>query len=195
MTVKRDATAPAVAITGVSGGATYIVGAVPAGGCVTSDGLSGVATSATLSTAGGPLGAVTVTCAGATDKAGNAAATVTATYTVAYGFCGFKQPILVPVQEFKTGSTIPVKFCVRDASGASVTTATGVVEGYVNDVLQGTEAIRYSDGQYIANVQTKDGKTNWPTGTLEFRVKLNDGSTHSTNTLSTDGVKGGLKLR
>jgi len=36
---------------------------------------------------------------------------------------------------------------------------------------------------------------NWPTGDLEFRVKLNDGSTHSTNALSTDGVKGGLKLR
>lgn len=193
--INVDKTAPVVAVTGVTDGATYIVGGVPAAGCATTDTLSGVAASATASTAGGPLGTVTVTCAGATDKAGNSAAAVTATYTVTYAFCGFKQPLLVPVQEFKAGSTIPVKFCLQDANGATVTTATGTVEAYVNGVLKGTVAFRFSDGQYIANVQTKDGKTDWPTGTLEFRVKPNDGTTHSTNTLSTDGVKGGLKLK
>ena len=193
--INVDKTAPSVTVTGVTNGAGYIVGGVPAAGCATTDTLSGVATSATVTTTGGPLGSVTVTCAGATDKAGNAAAAVSATYRVSYDFCGFKQPILVPVQEFKTGSTIPVKFCVKDANGVAVATATGTVEAYVNGVLQGSEAIRFSDGQYIANVQTKTGKVDWPTGTLEFRVKLNDGSTHSTNTLSTDGVKGGLKLK
>ena len=154
-----------------------------------------MAASATLSSTGGPLGSVTVTCAGAADVAGNAGATVTATYTVTYAFCGFTQPLLVPVQEFKAGSTIPVKFCLKDASGAVVTTATGTVEAYVNGVLKGTVAFRFSDGQYIANVQTKDGKTDWPVGVLEFRVKPNDGTTHSTNDLSTAGVKGGLKLK
>jgi hypothetical protein len=193
--INVDKTAPSVAVTGVADGAIYIVGAVPAAGCDTTDALSGVATSATATTVGGPLGSVTVTCAGATDVAGNAGAVVSATYTVGYDFCGFKQPLLVPVQQFKAGSTIPVKFCVQDANGATVTTATGTVEAYVNGVLQGTVAFRFSDGQYIANVQTKAGRVNWPTGDLEFRVKLNDGSTHSTNALSTDGVKGGLKLR
>lgn len=193
--INVDKTNPVITVTGVTGGATYTIGGVPAAGCTTTDALSGVATSATVSTSGGPLGTVTVTCAGATDQAGNAATSATVTYTVAYGFCGFKQPLLVPVQEFKTGSTIPVKFCVQDANGAPVTAATGVVEAYVNGVFRGAVAIRYTDGQYIANVQTKDGRTDWPTGALEFRVKLNDGSTHSTNALSTDGVKGGLKLR
>lgn len=132
------------------------------------------------------------------DQAGNAAAPVTATYAVTYAFCGFKQPLLVPVQEFKAGSTIPVKFCLQDASGARVVAATGTVEAYVNGSLMATTfAIRYdaSAQQYIANVQTRDGKVDWPTGTLELRVKLNDGTTNSTNALSTAGVKGGLKLR
>lgn len=196
--INVDKTAPAVAVTGVTNGASYIVGGVPAAGCSTTDGLSGVAAAATLSVSGGPLGSVTVTCAGGTDRAGNAAAPVTATYAVTYAFCGFKQPLLVPVQEFKAGSTIPVKFCVQDASGASVATATGTVEAYVNGSLMATTfAIRYdaSAQQYIANVQTKDGKVDWPTGVLELRVKLNDGTTNSTNAVSTAGVKGGLKLR
>jgi len=193
--INVDKTNPVVAVTGVTDGATYNVGGVPAAGCTTTDALSGVATPATLSTAGGPLATVTVTCAGATDEAGNAAPAVTATYSVTYAFCGFKQPLLVPVQELKTGSTIPVKFCVQDANGVTVTTATGTVEAYVNGVLKGTVAFRFSDGQYIANFQTKDGKTDWPTGTLELRVKLNDGTTQSTNALSTSGVKGGLKLK
>ncbi|MDA0301422.1 MAG: PxKF domain-containing protein [Chloroflexi bacterium] len=193
--INVDKTDPSVAVTGVADGASYVVGAVPSAGCDTTDALSGVAASAVATSVGGPLGSVTVTCAGPTDVAGNAAAAVSATYSVRYDFCGFKQPLLVPVQQFRAGSTIPVKFCVQDANGATVTTATGTVEAYVNGVLKGTVAFRFSDGQYIANVQTKDGKVNWPTGDLEFRVKLNDGSTHSTNALSTDGVKGGLKLR
>ncbi|PKN80814.1 MAG: hypothetical protein CVU47_08610 [Chloroflexi bacterium HGW-Chloroflexi-9] len=199
VTVKRDATAPAVSLLGVTDGASYAVGTVPAAGCDTTDALSGVATAAAVTVTGGPgVGTYTATCDGATDEAGNAGAAVTATYQVTYAFCGFKQPLLVPVQQFKAGSTIPVKFCVQDGNGNHVATATGTVEAYVNGVLMATTfTIRYdaSAQQYIANVQTKDGKVNWPTGTLELRVKLNDGTTHSTNALSTDGVKGGLKLR
>lgn len=196
--INVDKTKPVVTLTGVTDGANYIVGGVPTAGCATTDALSGVATSATVSSAGGPVGIVTVTCAGATDQAGNAAATVTATYSVTYAFCGFKQPLLVPVQQFRAGSTIPVKFCLNDANGVSVATATGTVEAYVNGSLMATTfAIRYdaSAQQYIANVQTKDGRVSWPAGTLELRVKLNDGSTHSTNGLPIDGVNGGLKLR
>jgi hypothetical protein len=185
--INVDKTKPVVTLTGVTNGAAYTANGVPTAGCATTDALSGVATSATVSTVGGPVGTVTVTCAGATDRAGNAAAAVTATYTVTYAFCGFSQPVLVPVQEFKAGSTIPVKFCLKDASAAVVTTATGTVEAYVNGVLKGTVAFRFSDGQYIANVQTKDGRTDWPAGTLELRVRLNDGTTHSTNTVSTAG--------
>jgi len=82
VTIRRDATAPAIAVTGVTQGATYTLGSVPAGGCATTDALSGVATNATVSTSGGPTGSVTTTCGGAVDNAGNAAASVSVGYTV-----------------------------------------------------------------------------------------------------------------
>jgi len=171
--INVDKTAPAVAVTGVTDGATYITGAVPAAGCSTTDGLSGVATAATLSTSGGPLGTVTVTCAGATDLAGNTGASMSASYLVAYDFCGFKQPLLVPVQTYKVGSTVPVKFCVADADGAMVGTATAEV--YANGVLQGTARYDATDGQYIFNLRTKGMSA----GPLTIAVKLDDGTTHS----------------
>ena len=89
VTVKIDKTAPVVTVTGVSHGADYPLGSVPTAGCSTSDALSGVATQATLSVTGGggPLGAngtgsFTATCSGATDLAGNSAASVSVNYTV-----------------------------------------------------------------------------------------------------------------
>ena len=71
VSIKRDATPPEVTVTGVAPGATYSDDAVPAAGCTTTDGRSGVATEATLQVSGGPTGLVTVTCDGATDNAGN----------------------------------------------------------------------------------------------------------------------------
>ncbi|MDP2328812.1 MAG: PxKF domain-containing protein [Dehalococcoidia bacterium] len=173
VTLKRDATAPVVTVTGVSDGATYGVGGVPAAGCETSDGLSGVASEAVLSVSGGPVGTVTVECAGAEDLAGNTAATTSAAYLAAYDFCGFKQPLLSPVQVFKIGSTVPVKFCLADASGASIGTATAQV--YANGVLQGTARYDASAGQYIFNLRTKG----MPAGPLTISVLLDDGMTHS----------------
>lgn len=81
VTLKRDATAPLVVLTGVSNGASYPVGSVPVAGCTTTDGLSGVATQATVSVTGG-TGSFTATCSGATDNAGNSAAPVSVNYTV-----------------------------------------------------------------------------------------------------------------
>jgi hypothetical protein len=74
--VKVDKTAPIVTITGVSGGATYVLGSVPTAGCSTTDTPSGVATPATLSLSGGNpdgTGIFEVTCSGALDYAGNGA--------------------------------------------------------------------------------------------------------------------------
>jgi Pentapeptide repeats (8 copies) len=68
---KYDSTAPTVTVTGVSNGSVYPADSVPTAGCGTSDALSGVATNATLSLSGGPLGSVAATCSGAMDKAGN----------------------------------------------------------------------------------------------------------------------------
>jgi hypothetical protein len=81
-TVKLDTIPPTVAVTGVADGAVYPAGAVPGAGCSTSDALSDVATSATVSFSYGPSGSVTATCSGGTDNAGNTADPVSVTYTV-----------------------------------------------------------------------------------------------------------------
>ena len=82
--ISLDKTSPSVTITGVRNGVTYSNGYVPVPGCATIDFLSGVATQATA-TIDPPfvygLGAHTVTCSGATDRAGNITVT-SASYAV-----------------------------------------------------------------------------------------------------------------
>jgi len=168
--INVDQTAPVVSVTGFTDGATYIVGDAPTVACETSDALSGVATSAAPAVSGGPLGLVTVNCDGAEDLAGNTA-TASATYTVAYDFCGFQQPLLSPVQVFKAGSTVPVKFCVQDASGSFVSGVVAAV--YANGVLQGDA--RETGDQYHFNLRTR-GMSKGP---LTIEVRLDDGSSHA----------------
>ncbi len=88
VTIKRDATTPVVAVTGVSDGGIYTLGSVPTAGCSTTDALAGVATQATLSVTGGNssgTGVFTATCSGATDNAGNATSPASVSYTVQPG--------------------------------------------------------------------------------------------------------------
>jgi len=83
--VNIDLTPPSVSVTGVTQGAIYNFGAVPAAGCNTTDALSGVDSSATVNIAGGNghgEGQFTATCTGGTDKAGNLAPVASATYDV-----------------------------------------------------------------------------------------------------------------
>jgi hypothetical protein len=85
LTVQIDLTAPVVTVTHVSNGAVYYYGQTPSAGCSTSDALSGVATAASLAVTGGNksgYGNYTATCSGAMDKAGNAAAPISVSYTV-----------------------------------------------------------------------------------------------------------------
>jgi hypothetical protein len=82
--INIDKTPPSVNVTGVTDGATYILGSVPSAGCDTSDALSGVATAASLTLSGGNpdgSGTFTATCSGALDKAGNSGS-ASLTYTV-----------------------------------------------------------------------------------------------------------------
>ena len=128
VTVRIDKTPPLVAVTGVTNGAQYVAGAVPAGGCHTTDAPpgSGVATVATLTVT--PIGAsgvgsFTAICAGAVDVAGNAqAAPSSASYTVVYGFGGFLAPLPKSTLS-KSGSTIPVKFRLTNAAGQPISTS------------------------------------------------------------------------
>jgi len=131
VSIKRDATAPLVAVTGVTEGATYLLGAVPAAGCNTSDTTSGVETDATLSLSGGTalgVGAFTATCSGALDHAGNAANTAAVHYNVTFLFTGFSTPVDNPpvLNIAKAGQTIPLKWRITDADGNPVTNLTSV---------------------------------------------------------------------
>src|SRR5205085_2858410 len=86
-TFRIDTTAPVITLTGVTSGATYLLGAVPTATCVTADVTAGVAASSTVSVSGGNaqhVGRYTATCSLATDKAGNRAGPVSAIYTVTY---------------------------------------------------------------------------------------------------------------
>ncbi|HZW04436.1 MAG TPA: putative Ig domain-containing protein [Anaerolineaceae bacterium] len=85
VTIQRDATPPAVVVTGVTAGATYALGSAPLASCATADTLSGVASEAALTLNGGDahgVGDITATCAGGTDNAGNASDPVSLKYTV-----------------------------------------------------------------------------------------------------------------
>ncbi len=121
VTIKRDATAPAVSVTGVTNGATYLLGAVPVAACTTMDATSGVAAAATV-TAGYPggVGSFAVTCSGATDNAGNTGS-ASVTISVAYDFGGFFQPVDTLVwNTAKAGQAIPVKFSLGGDQGLSL---------------------------------------------------------------------------
>ena len=128
VTVKIDRTPPSVSVTGVTNGASYTLGAVPAAACTTTDALSGVATPATLSASGTGVGSITATCAGAVDKAGNSAAAVSVSYTVGYNFSGFLAPVNNPptVNTGKAGRAYPVKFQLTDANGAYISSLAAV---------------------------------------------------------------------
>jgi uncharacterized protein YjbI with pentapeptide repeats len=116
-----DTTPPVVTVTGVRGGGQYVIGAVPAPGCRTTDN-SAVATPAklTVTTTGSHgVGSFTATCAGAVDRAGNhQAAPVRATYTVVYGFAGFAAP--------RSGATlarskpVTVRFRLANHAGTAI---------------------------------------------------------------------------
>ena len=124
--IDIDKTAPTVEVTGVSNGANYTTGAVPTAGCSTTDqaGLSGVKTNASVNVTGGNngFGTFTATCTGAEDNADNPqAAPVSVTYTVSAAFNGFLQPIDGhSVNTGKFGRTYPIKWQLRDSSGALI---------------------------------------------------------------------------
>jgi hypothetical protein len=126
-----DTTPPVVAVTGVTEGSTYTLGAVPQAGCATTDNGSGVALEASLSLSGGNalgVGGFTATCSGALDNAGNPGNTATVHYNVSFLFTGFASPVdTAPVMNIaKAGQTIPFKWRLTDANGNPITNLTNV---------------------------------------------------------------------
>lgn len=137
MSLKVDATTPAVTVTGVRNGQRYVIGRVPGAGCRTAETVSGVATKATVSVTTGGSGGVgpfTATCAGAVSVAGlSQVAPAQAGYTVGYGFGGFGAP--------PAGSTIArsarrvtATFRLVTASGKAIWNSTASDLAWARDV-------------------------------------------------------------
>lgn len=113
--------------------------------------------------------------------------------TAAYQFSGILQPINANgTSLFKAGSTIPVKFSLKDASGKYVSTAsatlsviqvstraTGTVLEDITAISNANtgNAFRYDPtaNQYIYNLSTKG----WTTGDYQLTISINDGQKYT----------------
>jgi YVTN family beta-propeller protein len=196
VTIKRDATPPTVSVTGVTDGATYSLGQVPAGGCDTQDSVSGVATQATLSLSGGnanSVGSFTATCVGASDQAGHSSS-AGVTYQVIYNFNGFFAPVDNPptVNSVKAGQGIPVKFSLAGNQGLNIfdsgyPKSQGIacdLSGGVSDI---EETINASNSSLAYDPNTDQysyvwkTKKDWARSCRQFVVRLNDGTEHLAN--------------
>jgi hypothetical protein len=126
----------------------------------------------------------------ATDNAGNTA-TKTVSYRVIYGH---GSEFLSPIDSdgnscFKLNSTVPVKFQLKDAAGASAATAVASIDvRFLDGTPDGTdmEAVstaaattgtlfRWSGDQYIFNLSTKSLKA----GDFRISAQLDDGTSIS----------------
>jgi dipeptidyl aminopeptidase/acylaminoacyl peptidase len=142
VTIKRDATAPTVTVTGVRDGTQYVLGSVPAAGCSTTDATSGVRTAAAVSVTGGPVGTVTATCTGAADNAGNAAAPASVTYVVKDRACAGVAATIVGT---------PGNDTINGTAAADV-----IVAGDGNDTINGLDGNDIICGDY-GNDRIKGG--------------------------------------
>jgi X-Pro dipeptidyl-peptidase len=181
--LKRDATAPTVAVSGVANGARYVLGSVPAAACATSDATSGVQTFAALALTGGTasgIGHYTATCSGGTDVAGNAPTTpASAAYDVIYNWGGFAGPT-----QIKAGNKLKIAFKIGGNFGLNVVTAaqsrqvncsTRAVMGDLSAVA-GTLTYDAAKQRYVYTWQTV---RSWMGTCREFVVTLNDGTSHT----------------
>jgi hypothetical protein len=190
--IHVDLTVPVVSVTGVTSGATYTLGSVPVAGCMTTDALSGVQTSAMLSVTGGNasgVGTFTARCTGATDKAGNTGA-ASVTYQVIYPFTGFFQPVDNPpaVNAIRAGAAAPIKFSLGGnrglailAAGSPTSQAMACGGGGTNDIAEtvtaGNSSLSYDPitDQYIYVWKTNKA---WASTCRQFTLTLNDGTVH-----------------
>jgi microsomal dipeptidase-like Zn-dependent dipeptidase len=191
--INIDLTPPVVSVTGVTNGAEYDLGNVPAAACATTDALSGVATNAVVSISGGTgngVGSFTVACLGASDRAGNAA-TASASYAVRYVFTGFQSPIAnhPSVNAIRAGQTVPVKFRLGGDHGLDVllgaTSMTiGCGTGVATDLSELT-VLNPGASQFTYDPVTDTYQFNWKTerswsgSCRRLLVRLDDGTLHS----------------
>jgi hypothetical protein len=200
LTLVNSDTTPPTLNPSVSPNPVYLNGTATATANATDSG-SGIATQSCGPVVTNTVGIHTVTCT-ATDNAGNTA-TATVSYKVIYRFDGFLQPINdtshpqtcgspCVVSIFKGGSTVPVKFQLKDANGNVVqatalpiwitpqkgnATSSPIDESiYSNPATSGNNYRWDGTSQYIYNWSTKGFATGyyWRIG-----VTLDDGQTYN----------------
>jgi hypothetical protein len=177
--IKIDTTPPT--ITSTQNGVSFMLAQSVTPSFTYQDATSGVATCSgsvsALDTSSIGQHSYTIT---ATDVAGNSA-TIAVSYNVVYKFGRFLPP-LVSGDNYKAGSTIPVKFQLTDANGNLVSTAVAhiLVDGKPGTPSGSSNAgniFRYdpTSNQYIFNLNTKSLST----GAHIVTATLDDGSSYS----------------
>jgi Carboxypeptidase regulatory-like domain len=179
--ISLDMTPPSVSLTSVTDGATYTGGVAPTPACSTSDSLSGVATSATLSVTNSG-NTYTATCSGATDNAGNSTPPVKATYQVL--------PVGWTTASLTDSGGNPIagaSVTFRSASG-SVTNATTGSDGTAGVALApGTYSatMNYATGYQTKTITvTADGPNSVSFATVAVTAQINDPDTADLATAS-----------
>jgi hypothetical protein len=187
---KIDQTAPVVDVTGVTDGATYTLGEVPAAGCETTDPTSGVAQYATIASPpdNSTVGTKAVQCTGAKDNAGNTGSSSVVTYSVHYAFDGFFRPVDNDgVNVVRMGQAVPLKFSLAGDHGLGVISKVKAVT-YACDAPR--ESVEITDAatpgqselsydadadQYVYVWKTAK---KWDGNCALLAMQLNDGSWH-----------------
>ncbi len=192
--INIDKTAPSIIISSPTDGKEYLLNQLVLTNWMTSDLLSGIAFENGTLRSGDVLDTLSVGQKGFTvdalDKAGNTA-TLTNIYNVHYAYSGVLQPINSDGSSiFKLGSTVTVKFQLKDANGNIIKAAnnptiaidymgsnlTGSVwEAYATSAANIGNQFRYDDisQQYIYNLGTKGLLA----GTWKIKMMLDDGTT------------------
>jgi uncharacterized protein len=184
-----DTTAPIVVLNGVTNGATYTLGAVPAASCSATDSVTGIVVQPLLTITGGTangVGHFAATCSGATDGAGNIAAPVSASYNVDYLFNGFFSPVSTN-KTFKLGSTVPLKWTLQNAQQTFISSFSSIVAVQVApdpSCAAGGENVPFDAGSAgNSGLQFQDNtfQFNWKTtglaaGCYAASVSLDDGT-------------------
>jgi len=188
---KVDLTPPMVIVTLPNSG-VYLLNQVVSATWSATDAHSGVVppTTGTILINTSSVGTgqtLTVPVGTAVDYAGNPSAVVTANYSVVYAYSDILPPINPDGSSiFKLGSTVPVKFQLRDANGTFVPNAIAKIYLLkISNGITGTELeavstsaattgnlFRYdsTSNQYIFNLATKPLST----GTWQIRIELVD---------------------
>jgi hypothetical protein len=167
--IKIDKTAPTISVTSPTAG-SYLLNQAATVDFICTDNLSGVASCTGSSPNGSALdttsiGAKSVTVS-ATDLAGNASVPTVVNYTVAYGIVAFYDQ----TKAHKSGSTIPIKIKLVDASGTNVSSPSTVVHAVSVIQISSQASTNFGDsgnsnpdfdfrydaslGGYIFNLQT-----------------------------------------